>query len=115
MKSSKSDPSNSTKGRFSARRKSEAVLRVLRGELIDAVSREIGVTAATLSQWREEFIQGGEQNLKSRGPATVDDREAQLKAMIGDQAVHIEFLRRALKKVGVVDFPQGTSTNSRKG
>ena len=41
------------RGRFSSRRKAEAVLRLLHGEELDALSRELGVTAATLAQWRE--------------------------------------------------------------
>ena len=41
--------SNEDRGRFSARRKSKAILRLLRGEDIDVVSRELGVTAATVS------------------------------------------------------------------
>ena len=41
------------RGRFSARRKTEAVLRLLRGEDLDTLSRELGVTAATLSAWRD--------------------------------------------------------------
>ena len=40
-------------GRFSARRKTETILRLLRGEPLDGVARELGVTAATLAQWRE--------------------------------------------------------------
>ena len=40
------------RGRFSARRKAEAVLRLLRGEGLEVLSRELGVTAATLSGWR---------------------------------------------------------------
>ena len=48
--------SRTERGRFSSRRKSEAVLRLLRGEELDALSRELGVTAATLSQWRERFL-----------------------------------------------------------
>ena len=40
-------------GRFSSRRKTETVLRLLHGEELDALSRELGVTAATLAQWRE--------------------------------------------------------------
>lgn len=35
--------------RFSARRKTQAVLRLLRGEDLDTLSRERGVAAATLS------------------------------------------------------------------
>lgn len=114
MKLSKPDSSSSSKGRFSVQRKSDAVMRVLRGELLDVVSREFGVSAATLSEWRDDFIAAGKDGLKSRGPATADDREESLKAIIAHQAIDLEILKRALKKVGA-DFPQGTSMNSRKG
>ena len=39
------------RGRFSSRRKAEAVLRLLHGEELDALSRELRVTAATLAPW----------------------------------------------------------------
>ena len=32
------------------------VLRILRGEDSDTLSRELGVTAARLSEWRDEFL-----------------------------------------------------------
>jgi hypothetical protein len=54
------------RGRFSSRRKMGSVLRLLRGEELDALSRELGVTAATLSTWREGFLAGGKANLKAR-------------------------------------------------
>jgi hypothetical protein len=34
------------RGRFSAKRKTEAIMRLLRGEDLDTLSREMGVTAA---------------------------------------------------------------------
>ena len=37
------------KGRFSARRKRATVLRLLRGEDLESVSRELGITAARAS------------------------------------------------------------------
>src|ERR1700761_2689818 len=40
-------------GRMSRQRKRDAVLRLLRGEDLDTVSRSLGVTAATLSGWRD--------------------------------------------------------------
>jgi transposase-like protein len=43
------------RGRFSARRKTQAVLRLLQGEDLDTLSRELGVSAATLSGWRDAF------------------------------------------------------------
>ena len=38
-------------GRMSRQRKRDAVLRLLRGEDLETVSRSLGVTAATLSGW----------------------------------------------------------------
>jgi hypothetical protein len=42
----------SERGRFSAPRKAATVLRLLRGESLEVLSRELGVTAATLAGWR---------------------------------------------------------------
>ena len=47
---------NGRGGRFSARRKRETVLRLLRGEDLESVSRELGITAARASQWRDQFL-----------------------------------------------------------
>ncbi len=56
-------------GRMSRQRKREAVLRLLRGEDLETVSRSLGVTAATLSGWRDAFLAAGEASLTTR-PAT---------------------------------------------
>ena len=42
-------------GRFSTGRKREVVLRLLRGEDLESVSRAVGITAARASQWRDQF------------------------------------------------------------
>ena len=47
-------------GRMSRQRKRDAVLRLLRGEDLESVSRSLGVTAATLSGWRDAFLTAGE-------------------------------------------------------
>ena len=57
------------KGRFSARRKRATVLRLLRGENLESVSRELGITAARASQWRDQFLAAGQQV----GALVVDD------------------------------------------
>ena len=54
-------------GRMSRQRKSAAVLRLLRGEDLETVSRSLGVTAATLSGWREAFLAAGEAALMQAG------------------------------------------------
>src|SRR5437868_6021875 len=43
-------------GRMSRQRKRDAVLRLLRGEALETVSRSLGVTAATLTTWRDSFL-----------------------------------------------------------
>src|SRR5476651_1943928 len=67
--------------RWSARRKEGVVMRLLRGESLDLLARETGQPAGRISAWREEFLAGGREGLKSR-PAPVEDRrlaEAQRK------------------------------------
>ena len=55
------------RGRFSARRKKESVLRLLHGEDLETVSRELRVTAATLSAWRERFLASGQSGAEVPG------------------------------------------------
>jgi len=91
-------PKTSTKtdthdrGRFSARRKTEAVLRLLRGEDLEALSRELGVTAATLSAWRDAFLDGGKASLKSRPADERDEEIARLRAKVGQLTMDVELL-----------------------
>lgn len=70
--------------RMTAKRKREAVLRVLRGEPLETVAREIGVTVADLSHWRDRFLDGGAASLKSRPRDDRDGRIAQLQAKLGE-------------------------------
>ena len=49
-------------------RKREAVLRLLRGEDLELVSRSLGVTAATLTGWRDDFLAAGEAALATKPP-----------------------------------------------
>jgi transposase len=53
---------------MSARGKQSAVLRLLRGEDLELVSRELGVTAAELSAWRDAFLAAGEASLTEAPP-----------------------------------------------
>jgi transposase-like protein len=82
--------------RFWAQHKTEAVLRLLRGEDIDTLSRELGVTAATLSQWRSAFLAGGAESLKKRSPAEEAEYK-RLNEKIGEQTMEIELLREKIR------------------
>src|SRR3954447_22247901 len=70
-------------GRMSRQRKRDAVLRLLRGEDLETLSRALGVTAATLSGWQDSFLAAGEASLATR-PTTGDALESErLKAKLG--------------------------------
>ena len=79
-------------GRMSRQRKRDAVLRLLRGEDLEAVSRSLGVTAAALSGWRDAFLAAGEASLASR-PADGEALESgRLKARLGEMLLERELL-----------------------
>ena len=95
------------RGRYTVKRKSEAVLRLLKGEDLDTLSRELGVTAATVSAWRDAFMAGAEANLKSRDPTPADDDNLRLKAKVGELTMENELLREKATKleVNAPNFP----------
>ena len=80
------------KGRFSARRKRATVLRLLRGEDLESVSRELGITAARASQWRDQFLAAGQAGLKSRAPDARDEEHQRLHAKVGELLMENELL-----------------------
>jgi len=87
------------RGRWSAKRNYATVLRVLRGEDLETLSRELGVTAAALSGWRDQFLEGGAANLKAR-EVDVDNEETQrLKSLVADLSMSNELLREKIHRM----------------
>jgi transposase len=83
-------------GRMSRQRKSAAVLRLLRGEDLETVSRSLGVTAATLSGWREAFLAAGEAALSTK-PASGEALESgRLKAKLGAALIERDLLNEKI-------------------
>ena len=60
------EPEASREVRWSARRKEQVVLRLLRGGSLDLLAREAGQPAGRIAAWREEFLAAGREGLKSR-------------------------------------------------
>lgn len=85
--------------RMTAKRKQDAVLRVLRGEPLETVARENGVTVADLSGWRDRFLDGGAASLKSRPRDDRDDRIAQLQAKLGEITMDNELLYEKIARM----------------
>ena len=83
-------------GRMSRQRKTAAVLRLLRGEDLETVSRALGVTAATLSAWRDAFLTAGEAALATR-PGTGEELESErLKGRLGEALIERDLLREKI-------------------
>src|SRR3954451_17628583 len=92
-------PEGGREVRSSARRKQEVVLQLLRGEGLDALARETGQAAGTISGWREEFLQAGHEGLKAR-PALVEDRRlADAQRKIGELAMDLDIAKALLEEV----------------
>ena len=83
--------------RVSRPRKLKVVLRLLRGEDLEMVSRELGITAARLSSWRDDFLAGGEAALASRPKDGRDLQSEQLKAKLGEVLLERELLQRKIE------------------
>jgi transposase-like protein len=80
------------RGRFSALREAATALRLLRGESLELLARELGVTAATLAGWRGDFLAGGQAALKSRPADDRDVEIAPLRAKVGELTMDNELL-----------------------
>jgi transposase len=106
---------------FSREFKLSVVRRMLAGENVSALSRELEVLRKDLYVWRDRFRAGGPEALRSRGrprkselgppPNPPPDRTkpgelaaarrqiADLERKIGQQQVELDFFQRALRQV----------------
>jgi transposase len=88
--------------RLSVQRKSELVLRLLRGEALDAVSRESQVPAHELESWKRIFLEQGTRGLKTR--SDPEERALTLaRAKIGELMMRLELAEHLIEKRGLTD------------
>jgi transposase len=89
--------------RWSAGKKMDAVLRLLRGEPLETLSRELGVEVHRLAAWRDDFLEGGKEQLKGQRPDRSGDDRAlkQAERKVGQLAMENEILRAAAEKRGL--------------
>ena len=95
------------RGRFSSRRKAEAVLRLLRGEDLDLLSRELKVTPSTLSGWRTAFLSAVPPDFSGRwvepfmGSGVVAFNRIPKRALLADSNPHVIRFFRAIESRAV--------------
>ena len=85
--------------RMTAGRKRDAVLRVLRGEPLEIVARELAVTAADLSGWRDAFLEAGSASLKSRARDDRDETIDRLRTKVGALTMDAELLHAKIERL----------------
>lgn len=86
-------------GRWSAKRKVSVVLELLRGADLESTSRRHRVTLATLTQWRDRFLAGGQASLKSRESDVEDEERKRLKSVVATVSVDNELLREKIARL----------------
>ncbi len=93
--------------RWSANKKTDVVLRLLRGEPLDEVSRQVGVEAHRLAAWRDEFLAAGKVGLKGGVPigdgmsAEQRRRLREAESKVGELTLDNDILRAAARKRGL--------------
>jgi transposase-like protein len=87
--------------RWTAKRRVVLVVSILKGETsVAEAARTHGLTVAEVEEWREKFLVGTENALRSRPKdeeALKDEQIKKLKQKIGDLVLDNDILREALK------------------
>jgi len=96
---------------MSRQRKTAAVLRLLRGEDLETVSRELGVTAATLTGWHGAFLAAGEAALTTRPGSGEELASDRLKARLGAALIERDLLN---EKIAILEADRPFARRRRK-
>lgn len=87
--------------RWTAKRRVALVLEILRGETTAAeAARRHGLTVAEIEQWKERFLGGAENALRSRpldDEALKDQEIKRLQRKVGELVMDIDILKEASK------------------
>ena len=86
--------------RWSAGRKREVVLRLMRGESAELLSRELGLPVFKLEHWRQKAEAALEGALKEREADPADSQLAAAMQRIGELSMEIELLRAKMERSG---------------
>jgi transposase len=86
--------------KFTKEFKQTAVRRLQSGQSIAEVARALEVNPSELHRWRRELQEHGERAFSGVGKTRGEEsRVAELERKVGQQAMEIDFLKRALQHV----------------
>ena len=84
--------------RWSKRRKMEVVLRLVRGESLDDVSRDVKVELSRLEAWRSKGLHGLEEALKEREGDPIQAQLDEVNRRLGELLMENELLREKARR-----------------
>lgn len=70
------------------------MLRLLRGESVDALSRELAVSIYRLEQWRDRALAGIDTGLREREDDPLEKPLDEANRRIGELGMEVEILRK---------------------
>ena len=86
--------------RWSVARKREVVLRLLRGESVELLSRELGVPLFKLEQWRQKADAALDGALRERDADTASIELNAAMQRVGELSMEVELLRARIERSG---------------
>jgi len=86
--------------RWTAHRKREVVLRILRGEPLELLSRELGVELYRLEKWRDAALAGMEEALKDRNGDPLKAELDNAMKRLGELTMENELLWARVRRPG---------------
>ena len=84
--------------RWTLARKREVVLRLLRGESIEVLSRELGVESYRLQEWFDGALAGLDCGLRERGGDPLEDQLKKAHAMVGELTMMNELYQERIRR-----------------
>ena len=86
--------------RWTVTRKREVALRLLRGEPMDALARELGVEIYRLEQWKNKALAGIDASLRERDGDPLERELQSARGKIGELMMDNELLREKMRRPG---------------
>ena len=86
--------------RWTVIRKREVALRLLRGESMDALARELGVEIYRLEEWKNKALAGIDASLREREGDPVEKDLQSARSKIGELMMDNELLGEKMRRPG---------------
>ena len=87
-----------TKKRWSRQAKKEIVLRILAGETVEELSRELNLESYLLEEWRDAAVEAMDIGLKGKGKEPADKELEQARNTIGRLTMELDLFRGKAKR-----------------